>query len=262
MVDASRSDEEMNNTINQLQAFAALVQGNHAQTIRELVALAKSSLLPTLTLSDSQMECLFRLYGTTTLEALYIIHGITASFGLEGDVCEFGVANGRTSALIATTLLEGGCSKRLWLYDSFEGLPEPTRKDVLINDIFGLGSIAAYEGHLSTPEREVVNELARVNFPATRTELCKGWIEDSVKNGRYPERVAFAFLDMDFYQSTADTLRMLVKTMPYGATAVVDDYGFFSAGVQTAVQEVMSDYPNTFHLEHPFGFKFVVLRRI
>jgi O-methyltransferase len=261
VVDHLQTHQDVINKAEHLQALLGIVQGNHSQTIRELVAVATSSLMPQLVVSDRLMECLYRLYGTTTLEALYIVDGLRSSADVEGDVCEFGVANGRTSALIATTLVEGNSRKRLWLYDSFEGLPAPTGKDVLLNDIFGLGSAAAYKGQLSSPETEVLTELARVGLPASQAELCKGWVENSLRDGRHPSKVSFAFLDMDFYQATFDTLRMLVDCMPPGGAAVVDDYGFFSAGVETAVQEILSDYPGAFRLEHPFGFKFVTLRR-
>jgi hypothetical protein len=67
---------------------------------------------------------------------------------------------------------------------------------------------------------------------------------------------------MDFYQSTADALNMLAKRMPPGGVIVVDDYGFFSSGVKTAVEETIRDYPNTFSVAHPFGMKFAILRRM
>jgi O-methyltransferase len=253
--------KELEQRVGALEAFINLLQGNQAQTIRELIAVAKTSVLPRLAVSGRQFECLCRLYGTTHLEALYLIDNLTASLDVDGDVCEFGVAQGRTSGLIAATLLEHKSSKRLWLYDSFEGLPAPSEKDILLHDIFGLGSVEAYKGQLSIPETEVIHELSRIGFPIEQTELCKGWIEQSLIAGRYPDKVAFAYLDMDFYQSTADTLRMLYEHMPAGGSIIIDDYGFFSSGVQTAVQEIMAAHPNMFDLVHPFGFKFAVLCR-
>jgi O-methyltransferase len=253
--------KELEQRVGALEAFVNLLQGNQAQTIRELIAVAQLSVLPRLSVSGRQFDGLCRLYGTTPLEALYLIDNLTVSLNVEGDVCEFGVAQGRTSGLIAATLQENKSAKRLWLYDSFEGLPAPSEKDILLHDIFGLGSVGAYKGQLSIPETEVVHELSRIGFPIGQTELCKGWIEDSLIAGRHPDKVAFAYLDMDFYQSTADTLRMLIEHMPAGGGIIIDDYGFFSAGVQTAVQEIMAAYPNVFDFDQPFGFKFAVLRR-
>ena len=130
-----------------------------------------------------------------------------------------------------------------------------------MNDIFGLGSIGAYKGYLAIPEAEVIGELSKQGFPEQQVEICKGWIEESLSAGRCPDKVAFAYLDMDFYRSTADTLFMLAERMPVGGNIIVDDYGFFSSGVQTAVQEIMTARPGEFELENPFGFKFAILQK-
>src|SRR5262249_14168771 len=43
---------------------------------------------------------------------------------LEGDVLEFGTCMGYTARWLAGLMVEHGMTFRLWLYDSFEGLPE------------------------------------------------------------------------------------------------------------------------------------------
>jgi O-methyltransferase len=252
---------ELEHQIAAQEAMMSLMRGNHAQTVRELIAVTRACVLPQLAVSDRQFKCLCELFGTTVLEALYLIDRLGRSLDVDGDVCEFGVAQGRTSALIAATLLDKNSPKRLWLYDSFEGLPAPSEKDTLLNDIFGLGSIGAYKGHLAIPETEVIGELSKQGFPEAQVEICKGWIEESLSAGRCPAKVAFAYLDMDFYRSTADALFMLAERMPAGGSIIVDDYGFFSAGVQTAVQEIMTARPDEFELENPFGFKFAILQK-
>ena len=252
---------ELEHKIAALEAMMNLLRGNQAQTVRELIAVTRACVLPGLAVSARQFRCLCSLYGTTALEALYLIDRLGKSFDVDGDVCEFGVAQGRTSALIAATILDNNSSKRLWLYDSFEGLPAPSEKDTLLNDIFGLGSIGAYKGYIAIPEAEVIGELSKQGFPEQQVEICKGWIEESLSVGRCPAKVAFAYLDMDFYRSTADALFMLAERMPSGGSIIVDDYGFFSAGVQTAVQEIMTARPGEFELENPFGFKFAILQK-
>ena len=52
-----------------------------------------------------------------------------------GDFVELGVAQGGCAALLGMSLFrdqkegQNGSSAKLWLFDSFEGLPEPTRDD-------------------------------------------------------------------------------------------------------------------------------------
>ena len=65
-------------------------------------------------------------------------------------MCEFGVAEGETSAVIANEIAES--KKSFHLFDSFEGLPKPTAKDKLKDDLFSLGSIEAYAGTMASSE--------------------------------------------------------------------------------------------------------------
>jgi SAM-dependent methyltransferase len=228
---------------------------------RDLARVIRSSTLKDLTVSEASLRRMNRLTGTTALEALHILDGLRRSQQVLGDVCEFGVAQGRTSALIASVLLETHSPKNLWLYDSFEGLPKPCLKDILLHDLYGLGSIEAYEGLFSIPEQYVTSELADVGFPPEKTKIVKGWIESQVLQERLPDQISFAYLDMDFYQSTKDVLGALITRMPPGGQVVVDDYGFFSSGVRTAVEEISVEFPGYFEFDNPFGSKFALLTK-
>lgn len=228
---------------------------------RDLARVIRSSTLKDLTVSEASLRRMNRLTGTTALEALHILDGLRRSQQVLGDVCEFGVAQGRTSALIASVLLETHSPKNFWLYDSFEGLPKPCLKDILLHDLYGLGSIEAYEGLFSIPEQYVTSELADVGFPPEKTKIVKGWIESQVLQERLPDQISFAYLDMDFYQSTKDVLGALITRMPPGGQVVVDDYGFFSSGVRTAVEEISVEFPGYFEFDNPFDSKFALLTK-
>ncbi len=65
-----------------------------------------------------------------------------------------------------------GSTKKLWLFDSFQGLPKPTDKDVLINDISNAGSIEAYEGAMAVPVEEVQKRLSEIRFSSRKSEHC------------------------------------------------------------------------------------------
>ena len=96
---------------------------------------------------EGRSELLAKLLGTQLSEAVYIINYLHRSLKLPGDVCEFGVAQGATSALLANEIRD--TDKLLWLFDSFAGLPKPTEKDTLIHDIFGLGTIESTQGTMA-----------------------------------------------------------------------------------------------------------------
>ena len=63
------------------------------------------------------------LIGTTIGEAIYVIQNLHEGLRVSGDVCEFGVAQGATSRLLASEIMS--TDRKLWLFDSFEGLPAP-----------------------------------------------------------------------------------------------------------------------------------------
>lgn len=185
---------------------------------------------------DSRVKLMARLIGTPPGEAYAIVRALADTAAIPGDVCEFGVAQGETSALIAAEILDG--ERRLHLFDSFQGLPRPTAQDELKDDIFGLGSMSAYMGTMSCPADLVRARLAAVGFPTSRCVIHEGFVESILQTDRtLPKSVSFAYLDFDFYEPTRLTLEFLSGVTHAGAIIVVDDYDFFSTGAKTAVDE-------------------------
>lgn len=210
---------------------------------------------------DGRKELLLGLMGTTISEAMWILDALHKSLALPGDVCEYGVAHGATSALLANEIR--ATNKQLWLFDSFEGLPAPTEKDVLIDDIEGLGSMEAYKGVYSFTQDWVLNKLKAVNFPRERTKVVPGFIEDVIKTATMPEQVCFAYIDFDFYEPILTGLNFLADKLAPGGFVVVDDYGYFSAGAQQAVDEFVAAHADTFSLTLPpaWARHFAVLQK-
>jgi O-methyltransferase len=190
--------------------------------------------------NEIRTELLARLLGTPPSEGYFIVNALAQCKNIPGDVCEFGVAQGETSALIANEIQSG--KKIFHLFDSFEGLPEPTEKDQLKDDIFSLGSIEAYAGTMSCPKELVCNRLRAISFPRNRFVIHKGFIEQVLRDDpNLPQEVSFAYVDFDFYEPIKLTLDFLHRTASSGAMIVVDDYDFFSTGVKAAVDEFLAE---------------------
>lgn len=211
--------------------------------------------------SDRRIELMARLHGTQLSEAVYLLKYLHDSLAIEGDLCEFGVAAGATSALMANEVRDTG--KCLWLFDSFQGLPKPTEKDVLIDDILGIGTIEQYEGRMAFGEWEVRDRLKAIAFPLSRVNIVPGFIEKTIHSPRLPAKVAFAYVDFDFYEPIRIALEYLDRCMPAGGHVMVDDYGFFSAGAQAAVDEFTTAREDRYErlLPYPFAGHFIVLRK-
>jgi len=221
-------------------------------------------LFPSLPPCKGREELLVKLIGTPVSEAMHIIANLHESIGVQGDVCEFGVAQGATSALLANEIRAS--TKQLWLFDSFQGLPRPTEKDVLIDDIFNLGSIEKYAGTMASPVEMLKARLDDIDFPEDRTRIVPGFIEETIKSATLPDKICFAYIDFDFYEPILTTLRFLRQRVSVGGTIVVDDYGFFSSGAKTAVDEFLVEAGSEFVMTLPRRFAalstpFCILRR-
>lgn len=203
-----------------------------------------------ITENSLRVQLMARLAGTPPTEAYFIIKGLAETAHIDGDVCEFGVAQGETSALIANEIIS--TTKTLHLFDSFEGLPQPTSKDELKDDIFALGSIEAYAGTMSVPMDFVLARLKAVEFPASRYVIHKGFFETLVATKEnFPTSVSFAYVDFDFYEPIKLVLDYLDTVICAGGQIIVDDYNYFSTGAKAAVDEFLIE-KNTSSVRYAF----------
>ena len=243
---------------------ATVPANRHQMVVNELHGALSDLLFRDLPAWPGRTDLLGQLIGTPVSEALYIVANLRESLHLDGDVCEFGVAQGATSALLANEIR--ATEKGLWLFDSFEGLPRPTEKDVLINDIFNLGSMDKYAGTMASPMEMVLMRLASIDFPRNRAHVVPGFVETTLNSPSLPGRVCFSYIDLDFYEPIIVALRWLQSRVPTGGTIVVDDYGFFSSGAETAVDEFVAATKGEFEMTLPRKFAaestpFCILRR-
>jgi len=84
------------------------------ESIREVEALCREKVFPTLLRCEGRASLLAKLVGTSLVEALFLLNELSQAQQLNGDVCEFGVAQGATSALIGNEIRH--TSKTLWLF--------------------------------------------------------------------------------------------------------------------------------------------------
>lgn len=148
---------------------------------------------------------------------------------IPGDVVEFGCYKGTTSLFLARLLRERQASKWLWLYDSFQGLPEKSRADdSRLGDNFR-------PGELKATKAEVMRNFAHANLP--QPIIRKAWFNELTVDD-VPAQISFAYFDGDYYGSICDSFRVCEQRLMPGATVVVDDYSNPSLpGATKAVDE-------------------------
>lgn len=160
-------------------------------------------------------------------ETAKIIELAREALKVEGDFVELGCYRGDTSLILADLLR--GTDKELWLYDSFEGLPEKSEADASVVGENFKG------GELVVTKREVKARFLRAGLPLP--VIKKAWFAD-LTDDDLPNKIAFAFLDGDFYESIKDSLKLVESKMAKGGTMIVHDYNNIELpGVVKAVDE-------------------------
>lgn len=163
-----------------------------------------------------------------------------------GDFVELGVARGGCAALLAAAMceeiegVENDDERKLWLFDSYEGLPDPTVDDFDSQAGEGTGDhITSLEkGDCKGTIDEVKHLMFSVNnFPKDRIEFVKGWFQDTIPvEGENIPKIALLRIDGDWYESTKCCLEGLYDRVATGGYVVVDDY-LFCYGCYKAVNE-------------------------
>jgi hypothetical protein len=147
---------------------------------------------------------------------------------IPGDIVECGVAHGGSAAMMALTL--GNQSRRLWLFDTFEGLPAPTEADP------DRHIASLYTGAFCASVEEVQSSLQKLGIASTAT-IVPGLFQDTLPQwGTRP--IALLHVDGDWYESVKATLNNLYDHVSPGGVIQFDDYGHW-AGAGRAVDEFM-----------------------
>ena len=155
---------------------------------------------------------------------IHICHYVLETQELEGDIVEFGCYCGHTSKLISYI-----SEKSLYVYDSFEGLPDSEEK---------------LPGEMKTSLDLLCENFVydSIRIPHIR----KGWFSD-ITPDQVPDKISFAHLDGDLYISIIDPLKLIYDRMVTGGVILVDDYGddVYWPGARKAVDDFFVDKPET-----------------
>jgi O-methyltransferase len=139
--------------------------------------------------------------------------------GVPGDLIETGVWRGGASILMRAVLAAyGDTQRRVWVADSFEGLPVVER---------GPGKELAGDTLSEYTNLAISLDTVKANFERyglLDDQVCflKGWFCDTLPTAPLG-RLAIARLDGDLYESTMDALSVLYPKLSVGGYLIVDD---------------------------------------
>lgn len=142
-----------------------------------------------------------------------------------GDFMECGVWRGGASILMRGVLAaHGDESRRVFLADSFHGLPPPDA-DAFPQDA---GDTLFTKDALRVSQAQVREHFDRYGLLDERVRFIEGWFKDTLPTAPV-ERIAVLRLDGDMYESTWQALEALYPKVTPGGFVVIDDYGAIPA---------------------------------
>lgn len=232
----------------------------------ELEYFYKKTVFPELDLTkdEKKLELIFNLIGTNDGESIYLLNYLKEALAAEGDICEFGIAQGATSTLFAYEMKD--YHKHLWLFDSFEGLSMPTIEDELKDDIFNFGDMSKYAYSMKCSINEVKNRLESIQLLNDKVNIVPGFIDKTITNPNLPKQVCFAYIDFDLYEPILLALNYLHDVISNQGIIIIDDYDFFSTGAKLAVDRFYESHKaeNKYEMILPIegAGHFCILKRI
>jgi O-methyltransferase len=186
----------------------------------------------------------------TAIEAMkYVLKN-----GIPGDIVECGVWRGGCCMAMALAVNElGGEPREFWLYDTFEGMTEPTSDDVdkynqparlrLKQEQPSSGSYTkALNVWCMASLEDVTANVKSINYPYDKFRFIKGDVLTTLPQIT-PDKIAVLRLDTDWYASTRLELELLYPKLVSGGVLIIDDYGDWQ-GARKAADEYFSTVKN------------------
>jgi O-methyltransferase/8-demethyl-8-(2,3-dimethoxy-alpha-L-rhamnosyl)tetracenomycin-C 4'-O-methyltransferase len=150
---------------------------------------------------------------------------------IPGDFIETGVWRGGASiymrALLAAYAIK---NRRVWVADSFAGLPAPNPKEFPADAGSQLHKIPV----LAVSLEDVKKNFAKYDMLDNQVVFLKGWFKDTLPTAPIDE-LAILRLDGDLYESTIQVLDALYNKVSIGGFVIIDDYTL--PGCRKAVED-------------------------
>lgn len=177
------------------------------------------------------------MIGMARLDNLQMLAERVLEDGVAGDFVETGVWRGGASIFLKGVLkAHGNDEKRVWLADSFAGLPPPDLDRYPMDKGWDMSNI----DYLKVSLEQVQEHFRRYNLLDDRVIFLEGWFKDTLPTAPI-QQIAILRLDGDLYESTMDALKALYFKVAPGGYVVVDDY-LIIPPCRTAVEEFRASY--------------------
>lgn len=175
---------------------------------------------------------------------------------IEGDFVECGVWRGGNALIAAALFKLYGVDKKVYLFDTFEGMTPPTEKDKKESsgesaaDKFFKSQTKTHNEWCYASLEDVRNNFEKYGLLSKNTIFVKGDVCKTLDDGQnLPDNVAVLRLDTDWYESTKKELDVLYPKLCIGGVLIIDDYGYW-AGSKEATDEYFTTHNNRPFLQY------------
>ena len=188
-------------------------------------------------------------YTMTSLErqiSLSRIVDYVVANNIKGDLVECGVWRGGCSMIMAQKLLTLNAIRRIWLYDTFDGMTPPDDKYDISYDGQTASSLLQEQYSNKSDSvvwavgslEEVKKNIEKTGYSIEYLEFIQGDICQTVPSSHMPSEISVLRLDTDWYSSTLHELHAFYHLVTPGGFIIIDDYGHWE-GSKRAVDEFL-----------------------
>ena len=146
---------------------------------------------------------------------------------IPGDVVECGVYNGGTAAILARIATRSRMGRTVWLFDSFQGMPQTTEADGI--------EAREYVGKVLGSAKQVQELLQRTGADLRRVHIVPGLFQETFPSTPIPQ-IALLNIDADWYESVKLCFEKFYDSVVSQGFVSIDDYGHWP-GCRAAVDE-------------------------
>lgn len=161
--------------------------------------------------------------------------------GVPGDLIETGVWRGGATIFMRGILRAYGVAdRRVWVADSFAGLPTPDSEKYPADTGDPHHTFAA----LAVSIEEVKSNFERFGLLDDQVRFLKGWFNETLPSAPI-DRLSVIRLDGDMYGSTMDALINLYPKLSVGGYVIVDDFAL------TPCKQAVEDFRTAHGIDEP-----------
>jgi O-methyltransferase len=231
----------LTDTVYDDEVMKAFFEKNEYPSAEQMTAICTKPVEARRKLGEDWPEKAHTMIGMHRLNNLHYCLDIVRTNNTEGDIIETGVWRGGSCIFIKKYLDIYQMNKKVFVADSFEGLPPPEITE-------DAGDLHHTIEVLKVPIETVTANFNLYKALDEKVVFLKGWFKDTLPNNNQIEKLCILRLDGDMYKSTMDVFDACYDKVVSKGFVIVDDYGTTKNNCQIATE----DFRNKKDINKPF----------